>query len=90
MRHEYGHNVEELIRSSFYKDPNDEFSFDTRKVTEMQEDLRKNVYGKEGMSEYATTNENELFAEGFAAYTSGQTSEFAKAFGAFLERWLPK
>lgn len=40
-----------------------------------------------GASEYSGTNDAELFAEGFADWSSGNTSEFAVKFGEFLRRW---
>ena len=40
-----------------------------------------------GISEYATFNTSELFAEGFAEYMNGD-SEFGIEFGKLLERWL--
>lgn len=46
------------------------------------------VRGKKGESEYATTNAEELFAEGFAAWYGGDETEFANAFGAFIKENL--
>ena len=45
------------------------------------------LVGLSGASEYSNTNTLELFAEGFAEYTSGSNTEFGKAFGNFLKRW---
>lgn len=82
MFHEYGHNVESWIKYSILDS--------TKARVAMEDDLVKSVFGKKGMSEYATTNAGELFAEGFAAYITGEKSEFAKEFGKFLGRWLKK
>ena len=76
--HEYGHMIEAVIRQDL----------DVHERVAFENDLVKSIYKKEGMSEYATTNANELFAEGFAAWHGGEQTEFAHAFGAFLKRYL--
>lgn len=78
--HEFGHSLQDSIVYSK--------GFSGRMRTEMDRDLFQSCMGKEGMSEYAKTNMNEMFAEGFAAYYGGEQTEFAKAFGEFLGRWL--
>lgn len=86
--HEFGHNVEAWIETKFERG---EDGMLTKKgleqYGEMKKDLLDNVYGKNGMSEYATTNENELFAEAFSSWYGGEKTEFANEFGKFLERW---
>jgi SPP1 gp7 family putative phage head morphogenesis protein len=104
VRHEFGHNVQQYIETGIsrkYHASVDDWrihykSFDDWKVAEKayfderhqyDEELRA-LAGLRGSSEYSTTNENELFAEGFAEWASGGTSEFAEAFGKFFERWF--
>lgn len=77
IRHEFGHNIETHIRLAH--SPKEMIVFE-RELT----DLAKT----KGVSEYATTNSCELFAEGFAAFESGEKTEFAEKFGKLLERWL--
>ena len=79
FRHEFGHELDNTIRMSMYGD------LEKRKA--YMSDIRS-LYGKSGMSEYATVNEDEMFAEAFAEYESGSDSEFAKAFENLLRRWL--
>ena len=79
FRHEFGHELDTTIRMSMYGD--------LEKRKSYMSDIRS-LYGKFGMSEYATVNEEEMFAEAFAEYESGSDSEFAKAFGELLGRWL--
>lgn len=78
--HEFGHQVEMAIRGA----GTDRWD----KTRGMEKDLIDTVYGKDGMSEYASSHPEELFAEGFAAWYGGEDTEFAKAFGKFLERWI--
>lgn len=83
IRHEYGHEVFSYIKEQcLEKNGNYDAVWD---------DVRT-IAGKNltGVSEYANVTLEEFAAEGFAAYTSGDDTEFAKAFGAFLGRWLPK
>ena len=77
IRHEFGHNVETHIRLA--RSPKEMVVFERELF-----DLAKT----KGISEYASTNSCELFAEGFAAFESGEKTEFAEAFGKLLERWL--
>lgn len=78
--HEFGHQVESAIRGA----GTDRWD----KTRDLEKDLIESVYGKDGMSEYASSHPEELFAEGFAAWYGGEETEFAKAFGKFLERWI--
>lgn len=78
--HEFGHQLYFAIRGA----GTDRWE----KTRGMREDLIKSTVGKEGSSDYSNTNDNELFAEGFAAWNGGEDTEFAKAFGDFLSRWL--
>lgn len=80
--HEFGHNVYDSIK---YKKGFDD-GFEYRRA--LEKDLVNSCYGKKGMSEYATTNPDELFAEAFSAWYGGEKTEFAKEFGKFLKRWL--
>lgn len=103
IRHEYGHNVQSYVEQRisqkyhyFVDDWRKNFSsFDEYKIAEAQyraerkkydEELRS-LFGLNGSSEYSNTNTCELFAEGFAEYTSGGETEFGKEFGEFLKRW---
>jgi len=103
VRHEYGHNVQSYIEtriSDKYHMTCDEWKInfekfeDYTKAREQYWEERKqyekelrSLAGLNGSSEYSNTNTAELFAEGFAEYTSGGTSEFGRAFGEFLRRW---
>lgn len=78
--HEYGHA---LMDSILHRE---NMTFAERQ--NFHKDLIISCAEKDGISEYALTNEDELFAEGFAAYYGGEKTEFAKAFGEFLGRWL--
>ena len=86
--HEFGHQV--FFAMQYGKDAEiwNSTTEEINRRIEMQKDLMQSVYGKAGMSDYATTNEDELFAEGFCAWYGGEKTEFAKAFGEFLGRWL--
>ena len=103
IRHEYGHNVQSYIETTmaqeyhYYVDDwrKNYNSFDEYKQAESLYLEKKKRYKSEllslanlsGSSEYSNTNEHELFAEGFAEWTSGGQTEFGKAFGEFLRRW---
>ena len=76
--HEYAHMLSGDITLSLSDDDRREF----------YRQMKDEVYGKQGMSEYATSNEEEFFAEGFSAWYGGEGTEFAKAFGTFIKRWL--
>lgn len=74
--HEFGHNVYSYIMAK-------------ENVTrfEIEQDVVKALQGKNGISEYAFTNDHEMFAEGFAAWYGGEKTEFANAMGDLLRRW---
>lgn len=56
-------------------------------IWELRRDFLTSVYKKNGMSEYATVNEDELFAEAFTAWYGGEKTDFANSFGEFLKRY---
>lgn len=57
-------------------------------MTEYDADLRSLFRTNlQGASEYSNSSLPELFAEGFAEWTSGGNTEFGKKFGEFFERW---
>lgn len=103
IRHEYGHNVQSYIEnkiSTKYHNNVDDWrknfssfnEFKSAKTAYINERRRfeselRSLENLSGSSEYSNTNINELFAEGFAEYSSGGTTEFGKAFGEFLKRW---
>lgn len=103
IRHEYGHNVQtyiEMTMSHKYhymvEDWRKNFStFDEfmsaqnayRNERDKYLAELRNLANLNGSSEYSNTNMGELFAEGFAEYASGGTTEFGVAFGEFLKRW---
>jgi hypothetical protein len=78
--HEFGHNLDSAIRFGKIQT--------TEQRVKYSNDIVSSLYGKKGMSEYATTNADELFAEGFSAWYGGEKTEFAKSFGELLKRWL--
>jgi hypothetical protein len=78
--HEFGHNLDSAIRFGKIKT--------TEQRVKYSNDIVSLLYGKKGMSEYATTNADELFAEGFSAWYGGEKTEFAESFGELLKRWL--
>jgi hypothetical protein len=86
-RHEFGHLLKNAISDRFYRKDNFK-DLDVHTSVAFDRDIIKTLYGKEGMSSYATTNSSELFAEAFAEYESGSNTPFAKAFGELLKRWL--
>jgi hypothetical protein len=103
IRHEYGHNVQGYIEnkiSTKYHNNVDDWRRNFSSFNEFQEAQKayreerhryeselRSLANLSGSSEYSNTNINELFAEGFAEYSSGGTTEFGKAFGEFLKRW---
>lgn len=105
IRHEYGHNVQEYveskIREKYHRHVQDwRISFDSfeeYKQATLAYKAEQDKYDSEllslaglpGSSQYSNTNTLELFAEGFAAWSSGQKTEFALKFGEFLQRWYP-
>ena len=90
IRHEYGHNVDDYIKmhrfNSLYEGKRNA-PFEPKRRSEYERELLE-LANHSGASEYAKTNANEAFAEGFAAYTSNPESEYGKAFGEFLGRWI--
>lgn len=100
MRHEFGHLVDNYIRSTLRLrefDPSKETIEEYKKYRISQsEHNRKYVQELMGLTkkhcktEYAFTNDNEAFAEGFAEYTSNPDSDYGKAFGEFFKRWYKK
>ena len=103
IRHEYGHNVQEYIENKIsikYHNNVDDWRRNFSSFNEFQEAQKayreerqryeselRSLANLSGSSEYSNTNTYELFAEGFAEYSSGGTTEFGKAFGEFLKRW---
>lgn len=79
--HEYGHEIMNMIKNKLY------YQKDNMKLIKKFTDDIQSLANKKGVSEYALTNESELFAEGFAEYELGD-SEFGKAFGKILKEWL--
>lgn len=106
VRHEFGHNMQDYLYSriadKYHYNPDNwrpYFStFEEKKQSMDDYHKERDAFDSElralaslsGASEYSETNEFELFAEGFAEYTSGGDSEFGRAFGEFLERWWEK
>lgn len=74
--HEYGHNVAEVQK----------FNVTTKDAIALKKEIIDSLYGKSGMSEYATTNEDELYAEAFAAWYGGERSDFANEFAGIMRR----
>lgn len=103
VRHEYGHNVQSYIEGKlavkyhyYVDDWRKNFrtfeEYNTSKAIYIAErkkykDELLSLVGLSGSSEYSNTNELELFAEGFSAWSSGEKTEFAIKFGEFLKRW---
>lgn len=103
IRHEYGHNVQGYIEnkiSTKYHNNVDDWRRNFSSFNEFQEAQKayreerqryeselRSLANLSGSSEYSNTNAYELFAEGFAEYSSGGETEFGKAFGEFLKRW---
>jgi hypothetical protein len=67
IRHEFGHNVEGHIR----------LTHSSKEMVVFEREL-VDLAKTKGVSEYASTNSCELFAEGFAAFESGEKTEFAE------------
>ena len=93
IRHEFGHHVDDYCRSKFTTlDDTYEDHISGRTEQKMQQ---RRQYESELVSltkthgsEYSMTNTAEAFAEGFAEYSSNPNSEYGRAFGEFLGRWL--
>lgn len=84
VTHEFGHNVDEAIRwKRFYSGDDIDHDGLNRYKSELI-DLTKDYT----VSEYALTNVDEAFAEGFAEMECNPSSEYAKAFSDFLKRWM--
>lgn len=79
IRHEVGHNIQECIAEKLTIEDR------VRMTAELREISAKRL---DGSSEYSTFNDYEMFAEGYAAVSCGQTTEFANEFSEFMERWL--
>lgn len=82
--HEFGHNVYFAITQYAETGKSKE---DYQRIAEFKKDFFSLCYGKKGMSEYATTNDDELFAEAFCAWYGGEQTEFAKGMGELLRKW---
>lgn len=103
VRHEYGHTVqhytETKIVDKYHMNVEDwrthyetldeykEAQAQYRSERERYEQELMSLAGLSGSSEYSNANTYELFAEGFAEWSSGGNTEFGKAFGEFLMRW---
>ena len=85
--HEFGHHVFRALKSRYYDAAGNGINGGFAKIQEIERDLAQTVIGKSGISQYATTDYDELFAEGFSAWYGGNKSEFATAFGEFMSRW---
>ena len=87
--HEFGHNVYSALQYNGFE--HDMYGGMTQEhhahLRNLEKDLREMVYQKDGMSEYATTNYDELFAEAFSAWYGGEQTEFAKGMGEFLKKY---
>jgi hypothetical protein len=77
-KHEFGHNLQFAMKQNLPS---------ASKRVEFDRDVVKSLMNADGVSEYAKTNVDELFAEAFAAYESGAKSELAEEFGKLLDRW---
>ena len=90
--HEFGHNLKSAIEHQLTEYDPRYIGVSTRESTERRiafnDDIKKSLLGLPGISEYATTNEEELFAEAFSAWYGGEDTEFTRAFGDLLKRWL--
>ncbi|MBQ6503131.1 MAG: hypothetical protein IJI57_04360 [Flexilinea sp.] len=103
IRHEYGHRVDSYIQAKIldkyhynvldwhknFSSLNEWKNAQKKAMSELkayEKDLIS-LAKLQGSSEYSNTCPAELFAEGFAEYTSGGRTEFGRKFGQFLERW---
>ena len=84
--HEFGHQLFDAMQKSGidFEDLTPEIS---AMRIEMRRDLVATLKDLPGISEYATTNADELFAEAFSAWYGGEKTPFANAFGDYLRRW---
>lgn len=87
VTHEFGHNLDHAISQRFVAV--DEFGETTLngKWDEYKRELAE-VTKRHTTSSYSLTTHSEAFAEGFAEHECNPQSEYAIAFGKFLERWL--
>lgn len=91
VTHEFGHNLDSAVQERFVTygpsgDPTD-FTLDHDGLSQYNRELM-DLTRAHTVSDYSMTNESEAFAEGFAEYACNPDSEYAKAFGEFLRRWL--
>lgn len=90
LRHEFGHNMEHLIKEQFSTlelRGDDPRAKERMKIRRKYESELIELTDKYCKTEYAYTNTGEAFAEGFAEFTSNPDSEYGKAFAEFFERW---
>ena len=84
--HEFGHQLFDAMQKTGL-----DLDDVTLEISEMRRDMRNDLISTlqdlPGISEYATTNADELFAEAFSAWYGGETTPFANAFGDYLRRW---
>lgn len=81
--HEFGHNVYCAMRTSGKSHTREELEYNRQ----LHNDLITFCHNKEGESEYATTNDDELFAEAFCAWYGGEQTEFAKGMEMLLKKY---
>ena len=91
VTHEFGHNLDSAVQDRFVTygpsgDPTD-FVLDHDGLRRYERELM-DLTRAHTVSDYSMTNSSEAFAEGFAEYACNPGSEYAKAFGEFLRRWL--
>lgn len=76
--HEFGHNVKDWMT---YRNG----GMTTAQRVEFEKEILA-LGKKSGVSEYATTNADEMFAEAFASWYGGEKTEFAKGMRDLLRR----
>ena len=81
ITHEFGHRVESYLSQLSVSKYGS-----TKQLSKEIEEIAQAA--PTGSSKYSKTTYQEFFAEGFAAYESGEDTEFARAFGNLLKRWL--
>ena len=81
ITHEFGHRVESYLSQLSVSKYGS-----TKQLSKEIEEIAQAA--PTGSSKYSKTTYQEFFAEGFAAYESGEGTEFARAFGNLLKRWL--
>lgn len=93
IRHEFGHHVDSYCKERFstlydtYEDMKSGKTAEKQKLRDQYKNELEALTLKHG-SEYAKTNDSEAFAEGFSEWSSNPDSEYGKAFGEFLGRWM--